>query len=88
MRSQLDLSGSGAFGLGRMVVHGAGKKLGVTRDLTPEERGAIDRALSGYLRDLEEAYQCDLREDYRIFPSGRLKYDVSPSRWPKRGRPG
>lgn len=88
MRSHLDLSESGAFGLGRMVVHGAGKKLGVTRDLTPEERGAIDRALSGYLRHLEEAFQQDLREDYPIFPSGRLKYDVPPSRWPKRNLPG
>ncbi len=88
MRSHLDLSPSGTFGLGRMVVHGAGKKLGVTRDLTPEERGAIDRALAGYLMHLEEAFQQDLREDYPIFPSGRLKYDIPPSRWPKRSRPG
>lgn len=71
-----------------MVVHGAGKKLEGTRDLTPEERGAIDRALSGYLRHLEQAFQQDLRQDYPIFPSGQLKYDVSPSRWPKRVRPG
>lgn len=35
-------------------MHGAGKKLGVTRDLTPEERGTI--ALSGYLRHLEDAF--------------------------------
>jgi hypothetical protein len=87
MRSQVDLSPSGAFGLGRVVVHGAGKKLGVTRDLTPEERGAIDRALAGYLGHLEEAYRRGLREDYPIFPGGRLKYDVPPSRWPKRARP-
>src|SRR5690606_14328379 len=43
------------------------------------ERGAIDRALSAYLWDLEDAYQRDLREDYPIFPSGRLKYDVPKS---------
>jgi integrase len=84
MRSQIDLSPIGAFGLGRAAVRGAGKKLGVTRDLTPEERAAIDRALSGYLKHLEDAYQQGLREDYPIFPSGRLKYDVPPSRVPGR----
>jgi integrase len=86
MRSQLDLSPVGAFRLGRMVVHGAGKKLGVTRDLTPEERAAIDRALSGYLKHLEKAYRTGLRDDYPIFPSGRFKFDVPPSRWPKRAQ--
>src|SRR5690606_27377452 len=84
MRSQMDLSPVGAFRAGRVVVHGAGKKLGVTRDLTPEERDAIDRALSGYLKHLEAAYQQGLREDYPVFPCGRLKYEVPPSRLPKR----
>jgi integrase len=87
MRSDLDLSEVGAFGLGRVVVHGAGKKLGVTRDLTPEERAAIDRALAGYLRPLEEAYREGLRDDYPMFPSGRLRYDIAPSRWPRRPDP-
>jgi integrase len=86
MRSDIDLSAVGVFGLGRVVVHGRGKKLGVTRDLTPEERASIDRALAGYLKHLEEAYRQGLREDYPIFPSGRLRYDVPPSRWPKRQR--
>lgn len=49
--------------VGRVVVHGAGKKLGVTRDPTPEERAAIDRAIAGYLADLEDAYPAGLRED-------------------------
>lgn len=84
MRSSVDLSPIGAFQLGRLVVHGSGKKLGVVRDLTPEERGAIDRALEGYLRDLEEAYQDGLRDDYPMFPAGRLRYDISPSRLPRR----
>jgi len=70
--------------VGRVVVHGSGKKLGVTRDLTPEERAAIDRALNGYLRDLEEAYQQRLRGDYPMFPAGRLRYDIAPSRVPRR----
>ncbi len=86
MRSQVDLSRIGTFGLGRMVVHGEGKKLGVTRDLTPEERTAIDRALSGYLKHLEDAYQRGLREDYPMFPGGRLRFDIPPSRRPKRSR--
>lgn len=85
MRSDVDLSPVGAFGLGRIVVHGSGKKLGVNRDLTPEERAAIDRTLSGYLRNLEQAYRDRLRKDYPMFPSGRLRYDVPPSRWPAAG---
>jgi integrase len=85
MRTDVDLSPVGAFGLGRIVVHGSGKKLGVNRDLTPEEREAIDRALSGYLRNLEQAYRDRLRKDYPMFPSGRLRYDVPPSRWPVAG---
>ena len=87
MRSDVDLSPVGVFGLGRVVVHGSGKKMGVRRDLTPEERAAIDRALAGYLRLLEEAYQDKLREDYPIFPAGRLRFDVAPSRVPRRKVP-
>ena len=87
MRSHVDLSEVGAFQLGRVVVHGSGKKLGVTRDLTPEERGAIDRALAGYLKDLEEMYQARLRDDYPMFPGGRLRFDVAPSRLPRRRHP-
>lgn len=87
MRSHVDLSEIGAFDLGRVVVHGSGKKLGVVRDLTPEERQAIDRALSSYLRELEDAYQDGLREDYPMFPAGRLCYDIPPSRIPRR-KPG
>jgi hypothetical protein len=86
MRSNVDLSEIGAFKLGRVVVHGSGKKLGVVRDLTPEERNAIDRALAGYLRDLEEMYQSGLREDYPMFPAGRLCYDIPPSRIPRAKR--
>jgi hypothetical protein len=84
MRSDVDLSPIGAFSLGRVTVHGSGKKLGVQRDLTPEERTAIDRALSGYLKNLEEAYQQGMRADYPVFPAGRLRYDVAPSRVPRR----
>ncbi len=88
MRSDVTLDPVGAYGLGRVVVRGSGRKLGVKRDLTPEERGAIDRALKGYLRDLEAAYQAGLREDYPMFPQGKIAYDVPPSRWPKKAAPG
>lgn len=84
MRSDVDLSAVGTFALGRVVVHGSGKKLGVMRDLTPEERSAIDRALSGYLKTLETAFQDGLRADYPMFPAGRLRYDIAPSRMPRR----
>ncbi|MGH7618563.1 MAG: hypothetical protein ACREPM_15190, partial [Gemmatimonadaceae bacterium] len=64
MRTDVDLSSIGAFNLGRIVVHSVGKKLGVVRDLTPEERAAIDRALAGYLCNLEEMHVAGLRPDY------------------------
>lgn len=80
MRSDVDLSPVGAFELGRVVVHGSGKKLAVMPDLTPEERAAIDRAIAGYLAPLEEAYQAKLRDDYPMFPAGRLRYNVASSR--------
>lgn len=86
MRSDIDLSSVGTFGLVRVVVRGVGRKLGVTRDLTPEERAAIDRAISGYLADPEDSYQARLRDDYPIFPAGRLRYDNPPSRWPRTSR--
>jgi hypothetical protein len=83
-RSDAPLRPCASFALGRVVVHGAGKKFGVMRDLTPEERAAIDRALSGYLKALEEAYLNNLREDYPMFPAGRLRYDTAPSRVPRK----
>lgn len=82
MRTDVDLSAVGAFELGRFVVHSVGKKLGVVRDLTPEERGAVDRALAGYLHDLEEMFAAGLRPDYPMFPAGRLRYNIAPSRLP------
>ena len=42
----------------------------MTRDLTPEERTAIDRALKGYLSDLKRQFQDGVRTDYYIFPGG------------------
>jgi hypothetical protein len=51
-RSDLHLDESGGFGLGRFVVHGAGKKHGEVVDLHPELRALVDEVLStGYLAD-------------------------------------
>jgi hypothetical protein len=91
-RTDIDLGPVGAYKLGRVVVHGSGKKLGVKRDLTPEERAVIDGALAGYLRDLEREFLDGVRTDYYVFQAGRLRYDVPPSqrsRLPGRaGAPG
>ena len=80
-RADVDLGPVGVFSLGRVVVHGSGKKLGVGRDLTPRDRAAIDRALDGYLRDLEWLYQAGLRTNYPMFPAGRLRFDKESPRW-------
>jgi len=71
-RTDLQLAGGG-FGLGRFVVHGAGKKHGEVVDLHPELRELVDEVLStGYLADAEAAYRRGEIEDYFLFPAGRL----------------
>jgi integrase len=73
-RSDLDLGPVGAFGSGRFVVHGRGKKRGEIVDLFPELRALVDTMLnSGYLADAEAAYQRGDIEDYFLFPAGRLR---------------
>ncbi len=79
-RADVNLASVGAFSLGDFVVHGSGKKLGVARDLTPQERAAIDQALDGYLKDLERLYQAGLLKNYPIFPAGRLYSDAPSNR--------
>lgn len=86
MRSDLELIASGHYRVGRLVVRGTGKKLGVIKDLTPEERSAVDEAMRGYLRDLECAFAAGLRSDYPLFPAGVMPYDVKPSRRPQNKR--
>lgn len=73
-RSNLVLAPVGGFGLGRLVVHGRGKKHGEVVDLHPELRTLVDEMLSfGYLSDAEAAYRRGEVEDYHLFPAGRLK---------------
>jgi hypothetical protein len=64
----------GGFGLGRFIVHGAGKKHGETVDLHPELRALVDDVLStGYLCEAEAAYQSGEISDYFLFPTGKLQ---------------
>lgn len=57
---------------GVMHVAGAGKKGGVTTDLTRSQRRAIDDALTadGYLATVEAERLSGARKDYPLFPSG------------------
>jgi hypothetical protein len=80
-RADVDLGPVGTYSLGRVVVHGSGQKHRVLCDLTPRQRVAVDRALYGYLRDLERQYQAGLRDNYPLFPAGRLSFLTKPSRW-------
>jgi hypothetical protein len=68
MRSQLDLT---VGDHGALRVHGDGGKLGVYIYLTDDMRGAVVKALSGYLSDLEVAFQAG-GTDYPLFTAGRL----------------
>lgn len=79
-RSDLILDeGVGGFGLGRFIVHGAGKKHGETVDLHPELRALVDEVLStGYLSEAENAYRCGEVADYFLFPTGKLKGGCVP----------
>jgi integrase len=73
-RSDLHLGEMGGFGLGRFVVHGAGRKHGEIVDLHPELRALVDEVLStGYLAEVEAAFRRGEIEDYYLFPAGKLK---------------
>lgn len=68
-RSDIDLE-KNAFS-----VPGSGKKGGTVLHLTPGQRAAVDRAMnaeSGYLRELEAAYQAGTITDYFLFPRGQM----------------
>lgn len=67
MRSQLNLEAE------EFEVRGRGKKRGTTVVLTPGQLASVHRALGGYLRQLETAYQAGEIADYPLFPAGRLK---------------
>jgi len=84
MRSDLDLSPVGEFGLGRLRVRGRGKKKGSVIDIDPALRAQIEYELNaGYLRDCEAAYQssgADKISDYALFAQGRFVGGAIPVR--------
>lgn len=69
LRSDLDVEKN------RLMVFGAGKKKGTLVKLTKGQRAAVDRVLhpeTGYLRELEAAYQAKSITDYLLFPAGQI----------------
>lgn len=78
-RSDLHLDDTGGFGLGRFVIHGAGKKHGEVVDLHTELRALVDEVLSaGYLAQAEAAFQRQGIDDYFLFPAGKLRRGSAP----------
>lgn len=60
--------------VGAIQVHGKGKKMGALVVFTEAQRDAVMTALSsGYLCDLEAAYQAGKLTDYQLITGGRLK---------------
>jgi hypothetical protein len=75
--------------LGQIEIPGAGKKHGEVVVLTPEQRRAVDDALSGYLANYEAAWRAGQLDDYYLFPgSKRRMLDASGRRWTRRVRVG
>jgi hypothetical protein len=70
LRSDLDLEKD------RLMIYGAGKKKGTLVKLTKGQRAAVDRAIhpeTGYLRELETAYQAKSIADYTLIPAGQFR---------------
>lgn len=68
-----DVFSAGGFRIGGVHVHGRGKKPGESVTFTMGQRHAVTRAMtSGYLADLERAYQAGEVEDYYLVPGGYL----------------
>jgi hypothetical protein len=64
----------GGFAIGRVRVHGAGRKAGSEPILTMQARHALTRAMtSGYLAELEAAYRRGEIDDYYLLPGGKLR---------------
>jgi hypothetical protein len=73
-RSHLDLTRGAGQGEGTFRVYGRGNKKAPLCYLTPEQRAAVDYALSdGYLADLEAQYQRGEIKNYPLWPAGKLK---------------
>ena len=73
--------------LGQIEIPGAGKKHGEVVVFTPEQRRAVDDALSGYLANYEAAWLAGDLKDYCLFPGSRMRMlDRTGRRWTRRVR--
>jgi hypothetical protein len=80
-RTDLDLSGCGEFGKGRLKVRGRGRKRGSTIDLDEVVRAQIDYEMTeGYLRECEKAFHKGEIADYALMPQGRFVQGATPVR--------
>jgi hypothetical protein len=79
-----------ASALGWIDVPDNGRKRGETVMFTPEQRRAVDRALTGFLALYEAAWRKGIMSDYLLFPSAGIRgrrsnaecdepFEVSPS---------
>jgi hypothetical protein len=69
-----DVHPHGIHALGAVEVHGRGKKHGELVVLTDDQRAALaDAMTTGYLRQLEAAYQAGQIKDYHLIPGSRLR---------------
>jgi len=69
-----DVEAFGGFAIGRVRVHGSGRKGGAAPILTPDARRALTRAMTrGVLADLEAAYRAGEIADYYLIPGGKLR---------------
>lgn len=68
-----DIQPHGTHPIGKLRVHGKGKKLGSEIVLNDSERAVITEAITtGYLSDLERAYQAGDIPDYFLITGGQL----------------
>jgi hypothetical protein len=78
-----------AGSLGQVIIPGAGKKHGETVVLTPEQRRAVDDALTGFLANYEAGWQNKEIEDFYLFPGSKMRMlDETGARWTRRVRAG
>lgn len=74
-----DVHPFGGFQIGRVRIHGSGRKAGAFPILTMEARHVLTRAMTrGYLAELEAAYRAGEIDDYFLFPGGKLRRFETP----------
>lgn len=78
-RRDINLGSTGGFKLGQIDLrrHGHGKKTATILDIHPELHGRLLKEMAtGYLREMETAFQRGELTDYHVFPAGKLTRGV------------